>query len=145
MSRVGELRRTTKETEIVVRVDLDGGGEASVRTGIGFFDHMLEALARHALLDLTVEAQGDLHVDGHHTVEDVGITLGLAGIAAYARQTIRTRELAADLILQMLNKKMSVEEIERVLLAWSQDPTLAKSMSKARKLLGEGKPTPHFA
>jgi imidazoleglycerol-phosphate dehydratase len=59
-------------------VDLDGGGEASVRTGIGFFDHMLEALARHALLDLTVEAQGDLHVDGHHTVEDVGIALGLA-------------------------------------------------------------------
>ena len=75
----------------------------------------------------------------------IGITLGLAGIAAYARQTIRTRELAADLILQMLNKKMSVEEIERVLLAWSQDPTLAKSMSKARKLLGEGKPAPHFA
>ena len=78
MSRVGELRRTTKETEIFVRVDLDGRGEATVRTGIGFFDHMLEALARHALLDLTVEAQGDLHVDGHHTVEDVGITLGLA-------------------------------------------------------------------
>ena len=78
MSRVGELRRTTKETEIFVRVDLDGRGEATVRTGIGFFDHMLEALARHALLDLTVEAQGDLHVDGHHTVEDVGITLGQA-------------------------------------------------------------------
>jgi imidazoleglycerol-phosphate dehydratase len=78
MSRVGELRRTTKETEIFVRVDLDGRGEATVRTGIGFFDHMLEALARHAVLDLTIEAQGDLHVDGHHTVEDVGITLGLA-------------------------------------------------------------------
>jgi imidazoleglycerol-phosphate dehydratase len=78
MSRVGELRRTTKETEILVRVALDGGGEAAVRTGIGFFDHMLEALARHALPDLTVQAQGDLHVDGHHTVEDVGITLGLA-------------------------------------------------------------------
>jgi imidazoleglycerol-phosphate dehydratase len=78
MSRVGELRRTTKETEILVRVALDGRGEAAVRTGIGFFDHMLEALARHALLDLTVEAQGDLHVDGHHTVEDVGIALGQA-------------------------------------------------------------------
>jgi imidazoleglycerol-phosphate dehydratase len=78
VARVGEIRRTTKETDLHVRVDLDGQGAASVRTGIGFFDHMLEALARHALLDLTVEAQGDLHVDGHHTVEDTGIALGLA-------------------------------------------------------------------
>ncbi|HYC31044.1 MAG TPA: imidazoleglycerol-phosphate dehydratase HisB [Gemmatimonadales bacterium] len=78
MSRVGEVRRNTKETELFVRVDLDGRGEASVGTGLGFFDHMLEALARHGLLDLTVEAQGDLHVDGHHTVEDTGIALGLA-------------------------------------------------------------------
>ena len=78
MSRVGEIRRSTKETEIFVRVDLDGRGEASVRTGLGFFDHMLDALARHGLLDLTVEARGDLHVDGHHTVEDTGIALGLA-------------------------------------------------------------------
>ena len=78
MSRVGEVRRNTKETELFVRVDLDGRGEASVRTGLGFFDHMLDALARHGLFDLTVEAQGDLHVDGHHTVEDTGIALGLA-------------------------------------------------------------------
>jgi imidazoleglycerol-phosphate dehydratase len=78
MSRIGEIRRTTKETDLHVIVVLDGRGESSVRTGIGFFDHMLEALARHALLDLTVEAQGDLHVDGHHTVEDTGIALGLA-------------------------------------------------------------------
>ena len=78
MARVAEIRRATKETEIFVRVELDGHGEARVQTGIGFFDHMLEALARHALLDLTVEARGDLHVDGHHTVEDVGIALGMA-------------------------------------------------------------------
>ena len=78
MSRTGEIRRTTKETDLHVRVVLDGRGEASVRTGIGFFDHMLEALARHALLDLVIEARGDLHVDGHHTVEDTGIALGLA-------------------------------------------------------------------
>jgi imidazoleglycerol-phosphate dehydratase len=78
MSRVGEIRRSTKETEIFVRVDLDGRGEAAVRTGLGFFDHMLDALARHGLLDLTVETRGDLHVDGHHTVEDTGIALGLA-------------------------------------------------------------------
>jgi imidazoleglycerol-phosphate dehydratase len=78
MPRTGEIRRTTKETDLHVRLELDGRGEASVHTGIGFLDHMLEALARHALLDLVVEARGDLHVDGHHTVEDTGIALGLA-------------------------------------------------------------------
>ncbi|HEY7637455.1 MAG TPA: imidazoleglycerol-phosphate dehydratase HisB [Gemmatimonadales bacterium] len=78
MTRIGEIRRRTKETNLHVRVDLDGRGEAQVRTGIGFFDHMLEALARHALLDLTVEGKGDLQVDGHHTVEDTGIALGQA-------------------------------------------------------------------
>jgi imidazoleglycerol-phosphate dehydratase len=76
--RAAEIRRTTKETELYVRVDLDGRGESLVKTGIGFFDHMLEALARHGLLDLTVEARGDLQVDGHHTVEDTGIALGTA-------------------------------------------------------------------
>jgi imidazoleglycerol-phosphate dehydratase len=78
MPRVAELTRTTNETDLQVRVDLDGTGKSSVKTGIGFFDHMLEALARHGLLDLTVEARGDLHVDGHHTVEDTGIVLGQA-------------------------------------------------------------------
>lgn len=78
MSRVGEIKRKTNETNLHVRVDLDGRGVGRVATGIGFFDHMLESLARHALLDLTVEAHGDLHVDGHHTVEDTGIVLGLA-------------------------------------------------------------------
>jgi imidazoleglycerol-phosphate dehydratase len=78
MSRVGEVTRTTNETDLRVRVDLDGQGVATVSTGIGFFDHMLAALARHALLDLIVEARGDLHVDGHHTVEDTGIALGQA-------------------------------------------------------------------
>jgi imidazoleglycerol-phosphate dehydratase len=78
MPRIGEVTRRTNETALRVRVDLDGRGRAEVRTGIGFFDHMLEALARHALLDLEVQASGDLHVDGHHTVEDTGIALGQA-------------------------------------------------------------------
>jgi imidazoleglycerol-phosphate dehydratase len=78
MLRVGEITRKTNETDLHVRVNLDGKGEARVKTGIGFFDHMLEALARHGLLDRTVEARGDLHVDGPHTVEDTGIGLGLA-------------------------------------------------------------------
>jgi imidazoleglycerol-phosphate dehydratase len=78
VSREAEVTRRTTETDLRVWVNLDGRGEAQIKTGIGFFDHMLEALARHALLDLTVEARGDLHVDGHHTVEDTGIALGEA-------------------------------------------------------------------
>jgi imidazoleglycerol-phosphate dehydratase len=76
MPRTAERSRKTRETEISVRVELDGTGEADVRTGIGFFDHMLDALARHGLFDLRVHCEGDLHIDPHHTVEDVGIVLG---------------------------------------------------------------------
>ena len=78
MSRIAEVQRNTKETQIRVRVDLDGSGAAKLATGIGFFDHMLDQIARHGLIDLDIEAKGDLHIDGHHTVEDVGITLGQA-------------------------------------------------------------------
>jgi imidazoleglycerol-phosphate dehydratase len=78
MSRRAEVARRTGETEIRVQVDLDGTGASRIKTGLGFFDHMLEALARHALLDLEIEAKGDLHIDGHHTVEDTGIVLGQA-------------------------------------------------------------------
>ncbi|MFP5396742.1 MAG: imidazoleglycerol-phosphate dehydratase HisB [Gammaproteobacteria bacterium] len=76
--RIAEVRRDTRETQVRVRVDLDGTGASKLATGIGFFDHMLDQVARHGLIDLEVEAQGDLHIDGHHTVEDVGITLGMA-------------------------------------------------------------------
>jgi imidazoleglycerol-phosphate dehydratase len=76
--RKASLRRTTKETDVEVAVDLDGTGAAEIATGIGFFDHMLELLARHARIDLTVKAKGDLHIDHHHTTEDVGIALGQA-------------------------------------------------------------------
>jgi len=76
--RCAEVTRHTAETQITVRVNLDGTGQARLHTGIGFFDHMLDQIARHGLIDLVVEAQGDLHIDGHHTVEDVGITLGQA-------------------------------------------------------------------
>ncbi|AKJ31345.1 imidazoleglycerol-phosphate dehydratase HisB [Caldimonas brevitalea] len=77
-TRVAEVTRNTAETQIRVRVDLDGTGVARLSTGIGFFDHMLDQIARHGLIDLEIDAKGDLHIDGHHTVEDVGITLGQA-------------------------------------------------------------------
>ncbi len=91
--RKATVKRKTKETDISVSVDLDGSGRGEIATGIGFLDHMLEQLARHGLLDLTVNAKGDLHIDQHHTTEDVGIVLGQAlkqalgeraGIARYA-------------------------------------------------------------
>ena len=78
MSRVGKIERKTAETEISLEVNLDGTGQAQVNTGVGFLDHMLDLLTRHAVIDLDVKAQGDLHVDQHHTVEDVGIALGQA-------------------------------------------------------------------
>ena len=77
-ARTAEVVRNTAETKITVKLNLDGSGKASLHTGIGFFDHMLDQIARHALLDLEIEAAGDLHIDGHHTVEDVGIALGQA-------------------------------------------------------------------
>src|SRR4051812_28434859 len=76
--RAAEIERKTKETQIRLALNLDGGGRASARTGVGFFDHMLDLLARHSLIDLTIDAKGDLDVDAHHTVEDVGIVLGQA-------------------------------------------------------------------
>ena len=76
--RKGSIKRTTKETDIEVAVDLDGKGVSNVATGIGFFDHMLDLLARHSRIDITVKAKGDLHIDHHHTTEDVGISIGAA-------------------------------------------------------------------
>ena len=76
--RTAQVTRNTAETSITVRVDLDGSGCSKLHTGVGFFDHMLDQIARHGLIDLEIQADGDLHIDGHHTVEDVGITLGQA-------------------------------------------------------------------
>jgi imidazoleglycerol-phosphate dehydratase len=76
--RIAELARNTVETQVSVRVNLDGTGVSRLHTGIGFFDHMLDQIARHGLIDIDIDAEGDLHIDGHHTVEDVGITLGQA-------------------------------------------------------------------
>ncbi len=77
-ARTADVSRKTAETAITVRLNLDGSGQSRLATGIGFFDHMLDQIARHGLIDLDIQAEGDLHIDGHHTVEDVGITLGQA-------------------------------------------------------------------
>jgi imidazoleglycerol-phosphate dehydratase len=121
MGRIGEIRRATKETDLHVVVDLDGRGTATVRTGIGFFDHMLDALARHALLDLTVEAQGDLHVDGHHTVEDTGIALGMAieralgdraGIRRYADATVPLDEALVRAVVDVSGRPYLAYQVD---------------------------------
>ena len=110
MSRVGERSRSTRETEITVRLDLDGTGESTVETGIGFFDHMLAALARHGMFDLQVRCTGDLHIDAHHTVEDVGIVLGSAfadalgdkaGVTRYADATVPLDEALVRAVVDL--------------------------------------------
>ena len=97
--RKGAVTRKTNETEIVVEVDLDGAGAAKIATGVGFLDHMLDQLARHSLIDITVSAKGDLQIDDHHTVEDVGIALGQALKQALGDKRGLTRY--ADCLLPM--------------------------------------------
>ncbi len=108
--RVAEIRRETKETSILVRVDVDGTGVADVATGIGFLDHMLDSLARHARFDLTVKATGDLHIDAHHTAEDVAIVLGQAldralgdkkGLRRFADATVPLDEALCQVVVDL--------------------------------------------
>ena len=91
MARTAAITRDTSETQITLRLDLDGSGTSTIATGIGFLDHMLTALARHALFDLDIAAKGDLHIDFHHTTEDVGIVLGQAHSARGRRQARHRR------------------------------------------------------
>ncbi|HEY7682727.1 MAG TPA: imidazoleglycerol-phosphate dehydratase HisB [Gemmatimonadales bacterium] len=121
MGRSAEISRKTRETRIRIRVDLDGTGQAQARTGIGFFDHMLEALARHSLLDLELECAGDLHVDGHHTVEDVGIVLGQAiaqalgdraGIRRFADATVPLDEALVRAVMDVSGRPFLSYNIE---------------------------------
>lgn len=122
MSRTGEAQRQTKETDVRVRLALDGAGRAQVKTGVGFFDHMLEALARHALCDLEIEAKGDLQVDAHHTVEDVGIVLGQALSQALGDRRGIRRFGEATVPLDDALARVVVDVSGRPFLAYHADP-----------------------
>lgn len=110
MTRVGRAERTTKETSVVVELNLDGRGEVSVSTGVGFFDHMLDQLGRHGLFDLTVKTDGDLHIDSHHTMEDTALALGAAfrqalgdkrGIVRFADASVPLDESLAQVTVDL--------------------------------------------
>ncbi len=119
--RRAKIARKTAETEISVEINLDGTGAYDNQTGVGFFDHMLDQLARHALIDLTIKAAGDLHIDDHHTVEDVGITLGQAlsealgdkrGIRRYGAFTLVMDEARVDAALDLSARPFLVWDVE---------------------------------
>ena len=127
--RSAEISRNTLETQIRVKLDLDGSGRARLATGIGFLDHMLDQVARHGMFDLEVEAKGDLHIDAHHSVEDVGICLGQAIAAAVGDKTGINRYGHAYVPLD--------EALTRVVIDLSGRPGLVFEVPFVRALIGE--------
>jgi imidazoleglycerol-phosphate dehydratase len=127
--RQSEVTRNTLETQITAKLDLDGTGKSSLSTGIGFFDHMLDQVARHGMMDLEIAARGDLHIDAHHTVEDVGITLGQAFTRAVGDKKGIRRYGHAYVPLD--------EALSRVVIDLSGRPGLEFGIDFARPLIGE--------
>ncbi len=127
-ARIAEVVRNTAETQIRVVVDLDGSGRSQIATGIGFFDHMLDQIARHGAIDLTIEAKGDLHIDGHHTGEDVGITLGQAVAKAIGDKKGIRRYGHAYVPLD--------EALSRVVIDFSGRPGLVWQVPFTRAMIG---------
>ena len=118
-ARRAEIARKTNETAVSVTVNIDGTGEARIATGIGFFDHMLDQLSRHSLIDMTIEAKGDLHVDDHHTVEDVGIAIGQALAKALGNRAGVTRYASIDLAMDETMTKAALDLSGRPFLVWN--------------------------
>jgi len=127
--RQAQVSRHTLETQIEVRLNLDGSGKSRLATGVGFFDHMLDQVARHGMVDLDIEAKGDLHIDAHHTVEDVGITFGQAFAKAIGDKKGVRRYGHAYVPLD--------EALSRVVIDLSGRPGLEYSVDYARGLIGE--------
>ena len=117
--RTASVSRKTRETEIAVTVGIDGTGAFDGATGIGFFDHMLEQLARHSLIDMTVRAKGDLHIDDHHTVEDVGIAIGQALSKALGERRGIARYASVDLAMDETLTRAAVDVSGRPFLVWN--------------------------
>ena len=121
MSRSAEKRRTSKETDVFVRINLDGSGTATIATGVGFLDHMLDLFARHGLFDLEVNCQGDLHIDDHHSIEDIGITIGQAfvdalgdkkGIVRYGAAYVPMDETLARTVVDLSGRAFFVYRVQ---------------------------------
>ena len=127
--RQAEVTRNTLETQVVVRLDLDGDGKSSLATGVGFLDHMLDQIARHGRIDLAIQATGDLHIDAHHTVEDVGITLGQALAKALGDKAGLRRYGDAHVPLD--------EALSRVVVDLSGRPGLVFNVPFTRARIGE--------
>ena len=127
--RQAQVTRNTLETQISVKLNLDGSGKSKLATGIGFFDHMLDQVARHGMIDMEIEAKGDLHIDAHHTVEDVGITLGQAFAKALGDKKGVRRYGHAYVPLD--------EALSRVVVDLSGRPGLEYAVEYARGLVGE--------
>jgi imidazoleglycerol-phosphate dehydratase len=135
--RKGLIKRTTKETAIEVELDLDGRGTADISTGIGFLDHMLELLARHARMDLTVKAKGDLHIDHHHTTEDVGIALGQALRQALGEMRGITRFADVHMPMDETLTRVALDISGRPLLVFNAEFTRDKVGSFDTELVEE--------
>lgn len=118
-ARTAEIERNTKETRIVVSIDVDGVGRSDIATGIGFFDHMLDQLSRHSLIDMKVKAAGDLHIDDHHTVEDVGIALGQALSKALGERRGIMRYASIDLAMDETLTRAAIDVSGRPFLVWN--------------------------
>lgn len=116
--RQASIERKTNETDISVALDLDGTGKSSISTGVGFFDHMLDQLARHSLIDLTVRADGDLHIDAHHTVEDTGIAIGQALKTALGDKLGIRRYGHFDLVMDEARSSVALDFSNRPFLVW---------------------------
>lgn len=129
MSRQAEVARNTLETQITVSINLDGTGQSDLQSGLGFLDHMLDQIARHGMIDLKVHAKGDLHIDAHHTVEDVGITLGQAFTKALGDKKGLTRYGHSYVPLD--------EALSRVALDLSGRPGLEFDCTFTRAMIGE--------
>ena len=117
--RMGSISRKTNETSVSVAVNLDGTGTAKISTGVGFFDHMLDQLSRHSLIDMEIEVKGDLHIDDHHTVEDTGIAIGQAISQALGDRRGITRYASIDLAMDETMTKAAIDVSGRPFLVWN--------------------------